>query len=45
MKRILALLLCAVLLAGCMPSSVLEHYGITPFRDMVSVRPDPDAVR
>ena len=45
MKRILALLLCAVLLAGCMPSSVLEHYGITPFRDMDYVRPDPDAVR
>ena len=45
MKRLLALLLCVVLLAGCMPSSVLEHYGITPFRDMVYVRPDPDAAR
>ena len=45
MKRILALLLCAVLLAGCVPSAVLDRFGITPFRDMDYVRPDPDAVR
>ena len=44
MKRILALLLCAVLLAGCVPSSVLERYGITHFRDMDYVRPDMDAI-
>ena len=44
MKRILALLLCAVLLAGCMPSSVLERYGITHFQDMDYVRPDMDAI-
>ena len=45
MKRILALLLCAVLLAGCMPSSVLDRFGITPFRAMDYVRPDPEAGR
>ena len=44
MKRILALLLCAVLLAGCMPSSALEHFGITHFRDMEYVRPDLQAI-
>ena len=44
MKRILALLLCAVLLAGCMPSSVLDRFGITHFRDMDYVRPDMDAI-
>ena len=44
MKRILALLLCAVLLAGCVPSGVLEYYGITHFRDMDYVRPDLAAI-
>ena len=44
MKRILALLLCAVLLAGCVPSAVLQRYGITPFRDMDYVRPDMEAI-
>ena len=44
MKRILALLLCVVLLAGCVPSGVLERYGITHFRDMDYVRPDMDAI-
>ena len=44
MKRILALLLCAVLLAGCVPSGVLERYGIIHFRDMDYVRPDMDAI-
>ena len=44
MKRIIALLLCMVLLAGCVPSGVLERYGITPFRDMDYVRPDMDAI-
>ena len=44
MKRILALLLCAVLLAGCVPSAVLQRYGITPFRDMDYVRPDMAAI-
>ena len=44
MKRILALLLCAVLLAGCVPSGVLERYGIIHFRDMDYVRPDLAAI-
>ena len=44
MKRILALLLCAVLLAGCVPSAVLNRFGITPFRDMEYVRPDMKAI-
>ena len=44
MKRILALLLCVVLLAGCVPSSVLERFGITHFRDMEYVRPDLQAI-
>ena len=44
MKRILALLLCAVLLTGCMPSSALESFGIIPFRDMEYVRPDLTAL-
>ncbi len=44
MKRILALLLCAVLLAGCVPTSVLERFGITPFREMDYVRPDMAAI-
>ena len=44
MKRILALVLCVVLLAGCVPSAALERYGITHFRDMDYVRPDMDAM-
>ena len=44
MKRILALLLCAVLLTGCMPSSALGSFGIIPFRDMEYVRPDLTAL-
>ena len=44
MKRLLALVLCVALLAGCVPAGVLDQFGITHFRDMEYVRPDLDAL-
>ena len=42
-KRLLALVLAAVLLAGCsVPGSLLDLYGIVKFEDMEYTRPDLD---
>ena len=42
MKRILALLLCLVLLCGCGAKNALGFHGVVKFKDMTYTRPDMD---
>ena len=44
MKKLLALMLCCVMLCGCTANPLLDLYGITPFEEMEYTRPDMDAV-